>query len=231
MRTALSQVSSRQVLLRAGYAYVPRDKLVSIIMGRFRTHVRCIARRRRCVRASRAGPHSPTRVRCVAQLNFCMVRAYKALPAILQDPRFAPRLTNLSKAYVGPGFGGQTGEKANGVTPENLNSVRDDPREPATPRVASAVAQPRAVPAPAPVRAHRTTVADTSCASRLVPPPQQLIKRGSAPLCMRHLHEKLVENHHLRHGGRMQYGLFLKGIGLSLEDALRFWQTEFTKVR
>jgi len=28
----------------------------------------------------------------------------------------------------------------------------------------------------------------------------------------------------------MQYGLFLKGIGLSLEDALRFWQTEFTKV-
>lgn len=27
----------------------------------------------------------------------------------------------------------------------------------------------------------------------------------------------------------MQYGLFLKGIGLSLEEALRFWRTEFTK--
>ena len=27
----------------------------------------------------------------------------------------------------------------------------------------------------------------------------------------------------------MQYGLFLKGLGLSLDDALRFWQREFTK--
>ena len=27
----------------------------------------------------------------------------------------------------------------------------------------------------------------------------------------------------------MQYGLFLKGIGLSLEEALQFWRQEFTQ--
>ncbi|XP_061816847.1 DNA primase large subunit [Nerophis lumbriciformis] len=51
----------------------------------------------------------------------------------------------------------------------------------------------------------------------------------SFPLCMRQLHQALRDNHHLRHGGRMQYGLFLKGIGLSLEQALQFWRSEFTR--
>lgn len=46
---------------------------------------------------------------------------------------------------------------------------------------------------------------------------------------MRQLHQSLRENHHLRHGGRMQYGLFLKGIGLSLEQALQFWRSEFIR--
>lgn len=46
---------------------------------------------------------------------------------------------------------------------------------------------------------------------------------------MRQIHVRLRQDHHLRHGARMQYGLFLKGIGLSLEDALAFWRAEFTK--
>lgn len=46
---------------------------------------------------------------------------------------------------------------------------------------------------------------------------------------MRILHKTLKRDHHLKHMGRLQYGLFLKGIGLSLEGALQFWKDEFTK--
>nr|CAH7752526.1 unnamed protein product [Callosobruchus chinensis] len=49
------------------------------------------------------------------------------------------------------------------------------------------------------------------------------------PLCMRHLHEVLRSQHHLKHKGRLTYGLFLKAIGLSYEDAMEFWRQEFTK--
>lgn len=52
----------------------------------------------------------------------------------------------------------------------------------------------------------------------------------SFPLCMRQLHEQLRAAHHLKHGGRLQYGLFLKGIGVTLEDSLKFWRDEFTKI-
>jgi DNA primase large subunit len=57
----------------------------------------------------------------------------------------------------------------------------------------------------------------------------KLAKR-SYPMCMKNLHWRLKEKHHLKHMGRMQYGLFLKGIGLSLEDALQFWRSEFCKI-
>ncbi|KAM7295540.1 putative DNA primase 58 KD subunit [Ixodes scapularis] len=46
---------------------------------------------------------------------------------------------------------------------------------------------------------------------------------------MKSIHTALRSNHHLRHGARMQYGLFLKGVGLGLQDALRFWREEFSK--
>lgn len=54
--------------------------------------------------------------------------------------------------------------------------------------------------------------------------------KTSYPLCMRFLHEALRTNHHLRHNGRLQYGLFLKGIGVNLQDSMRFWREEFTKM-
>lgn len=47
------------------------------------------------------------------------------------------------------------------------------------------------------------------------------------PLCMRSLHVSLRQNAHLKHFSRLQYTLFLKGIGLSLDEALLFWRTAF----
>ncbi|XP_078432555.1 DNA primase, large subunit family [Wolffia australiana] len=55
------------------------------------------------------------------------------------------------------------------------------------------------------------------------------VAHTSFPLCMRHLFDKLREDHHLKNGGRMQLGLFLKGAGLSLDDALAFWRAEFSQ--
>lgn len=56
------------------------------------------------------------------------------------------------------------------------------------------------------------------------------LSKDSYPLCMQNLHQNLRQFHHLKHWGRQQYGLFLKGIGLSLEEALRFWRMEFTRI-
>lgn len=41
------------------------------------------------------------------------------------------------------------------------------------------------------------------------------------PLCARMCHETLRARHHLKYFGRNQYQLFLKGIGVSLEDSLK----------
>ena len=46
---------------------------------------------------------------------------------------------------------------------------------------------------------------------------------------MQTLHQALRRESHLRYGGRQQYGLFLKAIGLPLEEALHFWQTAFSR--
>ncbi|XP_057759482.1 putative disease resistance RPP13-like protein 1 isoform X2 [Arachis stenosperma] len=40
---------------------------------------------------------------------------------------------------------------------------------------------------------------------------------------------QLREDHHLKHAGRMQLGLFLKGVGLNVDDSLAFWREEFSK--
>ena len=62
--------------------------------------------------------------------------------------------------------------------------------------------------------------------------PEQIdaLADQSMPLCMQQLHVALKRDHKLKHWGRQQYGLFLKAAGLTLEDQLRFFQTEFTKI-
>ncbi|EAQ86101.1 hypothetical protein CHGG_07354 [Chaetomium globosum CBS 148.51] len=50
------------------------------------------------------------------------------------------------------------------------------------------------------------------------------------PMCMSHLHRSLRRDAHLKHFGRLQYTLFLKGIGLNLEECLIFWRSGFSKI-
>lgn len=47
------------------------------------------------------------------------------------------------------------------------------------------------------------------------------------PLCMQNLHRELRKNSHLKHFGRLQYTLFLKGIGLDLQECIAFWRKSF----
>jgi len=53
---------------------------------------------------------------------------------------------------------------------------------------------------------------------------------SNMPLCMRQLHTGMTKDKKLRHWGRLQYGLFLKGAGLGMEDALAFFQRHFNNV-
>ncbi|CAK9439913.1 uncharacterized protein LODBEIA_P40130 [Lodderomyces beijingensis] len=49
------------------------------------------------------------------------------------------------------------------------------------------------------------------------------------PLCATHLQRGLMTTSHLKYTGRQQLGIFLKGIGLDVDEALKFWSTQFTK--
>lgn len=56
-----------------------------------------------------------------------------------------------------------------------------------------------------------------------------LVKRH-APMCMRNLHESLQDKGHLRYYGRLQYNLFLKDVGIPVEEALLFWRRSFRSI-
>ncbi|KDQ15373.1 hypothetical protein BOTBODRAFT_31695 [Botryobasidium botryosum FD-172 SS1] len=50
------------------------------------------------------------------------------------------------------------------------------------------------------------------------------IARKHFPMCMRSLHETLRADRHLKHAGRLQFTLFLKAMGVSVEEAIVFWR-------
>jgi DNA primase large subunit len=71
------------------------------------------------------------------------------------------------------------------------------------------------------------------------------LARKHFPMCMRNLQERLRKDQHLKHFGRLQYGLFLKvgnrfcnrldltslqALGLSIEEAVAFWRKSFSKI-
>lgn len=53
------------------------------------------------------------------------------------------------------------------------------------------------------------------------------LARQHFPPCMRHLYDTGTSAHHLKHFARLQFGLFLKGVGLSIDEALVFWRKLF----
>ena len=56
------------------------------------------------------------------------------------------------------------------------------------------------------------------------------VSHRSFPPCMYNMYKTLKERHKLYHMGRLQLGLFLKKIGLSLNDSLQVWRNELSKV-
>lgn len=49
------------------------------------------------------------------------------------------------------------------------------------------------------------------------------------PLCMKQQYEHILTTHHMPHTGRLQFGLFLKGIGLTIDQSLQWWHDEFVQ--
>ncbi|XP_047207779.1 DNA primase large subunit isoform X1 [Girardinichthys multiradiatus] len=143
---ALDLVRTRKVYLKEGYAYIPHNEIVAIVLNDFRT-----------------------------RLSKALALTARSLPAVHSDERLQPLLNHLSHSYLGQDYSVQ--KNVGKISLEQIDSLAGK----------------------------------------------------SFPLCMRQLHQALRDNHHLRHGGRMQYGLFLKGIGLSLEQALQFWRMEFIR--
>ena len=53
------------------------------------------------------------------------------------------------------------------------------------------------------------------------------LSKTSFPPCMRHIYEHFTENHHMKHGARLQFCLFLKGLGLGMEEVRTYFRQEF----
>ncbi|KAG6905759.1 hypothetical protein DXG01_000859 [Tephrocybe rancida] len=50
------------------------------------------------------------------------------------------------------------------------------------------------------------------------------------PMCMRTMHDSLQRNHHIKHFRCLNYGLFLKVLGVPIEEAVVFWRKSFDRI-
>ncbi|XP_077164053.1 DNA primase large subunit isoform X2 [Paroedura picta] len=180
---AVDLVRVRRVYFHGGYAYVPHQDIITIVLNNYRTKlskalaVFYLAHRESFPVLGSSSESILTAKVCRMRVDFplSLKITARSLPAVQADERLQPLLGHLSHAYVGPDYNIQ----------KNIGKISLEQMD--------------------------------------------ALSVKSFPLCMRQLHKTLRENHHLRHGGRMQYGLFLKGIGLTLEQALQFWKSEFIK--
>ena len=152
---ALELIGRRQCYVAEGYAYVPLDRVVSIIVAKFRSAL--------------------SRSLAYASGMFSQVVTHD------EASRIGPLLTSMNSAYTGPGGRDATSfgiDTDNVLTSSNVDAMSTQ----------------------------------------------------SMPLCMRQLHRGLQRDHKLKHQGRLQYGLFLKGAGMSLEEHTLYFQREFTRI-
>jgi DNA primase large subunit len=49
------------------------------------------------------------------------------------------------------------------------------------------------------------------------------------PICMLEIHDNFKQVHSLKHWGRLQYGMFLKGLGMDIKDTVRLFTNELKK--
>jgi len=146
-------IANRSCYVYGGYAYVPLNKIVSIVTAKFRTNLsRSLA--------------IASRVASQAMSTYA--------------PQMAPLLNNMNSQYTGRDYNDQH------------SSVNDGDYELTSRTIDNYVA--------------------------------------SMPLCMSQLHAGLKRDSKLRHHGRLQYGLFLKGAGMSMEESLIFFQRIFSKL-
>ena len=119
------QIKRRQVFVHGGYAFVPRDRVLELVVTRFRMRVHdrfdlvffanCSCWHKR-----------PSRSRATKQLSKSLALANKLWPRVATDVRIAPLLKNIGKQYLGRDYLSQV--KASGqVTPDQLNVVRYTP--------------------------------------------------------------------------------------------------------
>mmetsp|Transcript_19050 Transcript_19050/g.38484 ORF Transcript_19050/g.38484 Transcript_19050/m.38484 type:complete len:485 (+) Transcript_19050:62-1516(+) len=145
---ALTLVAGRSVYIERGFAFVPLQRLVAIIVTKFRV-----------------------------QLSRALAEAANSFDIVGSDGRIGPLLKNMNKQFIGDDFTKPT---------QTMDKLSLDKIEQAS--------------------------------------------EVNMPLCMKNLHMNLKREHKLKHWGRLQYGLFLKGAGLDLESAQQFWESHFLKL-
>ena len=158
--------------------------------------------------------HSIVVSRFRASLSRSLAKASGSLAAAAADPRLGPLLTNVEKHDL---------ERHNAASRglfEMIRHRRDS--SPSHDDVGGFVFDFERV-------SHRQDVDDDDVEG-ITPEQIDALADQSMPLCMQQLHYALKRDHKLKHWGRQQYGLFLKAAGLSMEDQLRFFQAEFTKI-
>ncbi|VDN18887.1 unnamed protein product [Gongylonema pulchrum] len=155
-------------------------------------------------------------------LAAAMARTIRFIGLTEEEDRLLPFLMKLSRtSYTGKSYAGTDIAR---VTPDMVDSRT-------TRFIGLTEEEDRLLPFL--TKLSRTSYTGKSYAgtdiARVTPDMIDSLASTSFPLCMKEIHSRLRADHHLRHGARMQYGLFLKAIGMTLDDSLSFWRSEFTK--